>query len=65
MNKIIWNQRTKLAMLTQLDNCTQDEFESSKTDFYVDCSKMHNRLKKKQGDTERRQVYCTRILNDK
>ena len=32
-----WNQRIKLAMLTQLENCTQEEFESSKNDFYVEC----------------------------
>ena len=51
-------------MLTQLENCTREEFQSFKKDFYVGCSKKtYIRTNKKK--TERRQEDRTRILNDK
>ena len=49
VNSNVWNQRIKGAMLTQLENCTQEEFESFKNDFYVGCSRTYNRSKKKKN----------------
>ena len=49
VNSNVWNQRIKGAMLTQLENCTQEEFESFKNDFYVGCSRTYNRSKKRKN----------------
>ena len=33
-----WMPRNKDDLITKLENCSRDEFESSAKDFYVSCS---------------------------
>ena len=44
-----WTPIIKQDLMTKLENCTRDEFESSANDFYVGCSKTRNRKRKKKG----------------
>ena len=52
VNKNIWNQRIKRLILSNLENCTPNEFKSSKNECYVCCSKTYNIQKKKEEKKE-------------
>ena len=51
--------------MTKLENCSQEEFESSINNFYVGCSKTQDRKQKREETIESMQVERTRVLNDK
>ena len=55
-----WRSRIKNDLITKLENCTRDEFESSTNNFYVGCSKTQDRQQKREETIESRQDERTK-----
>ena len=57
--------RIKNDLMSNLENCTREEFEASTRDFYVGRSLIGERKETDDDTNESRQEHRTRVLNDK